>query len=532
MKAVSAQEMRRIDEVTINKYGIPASVLMAYAGRVVANYILDEFPNVSDIAVVCGSGNNGGDGFVVAYLLFNSGRNVKIFFAGNEEKLSETARVYYNVCKNAGLAIESFGDGTAQKISKAELVLDAVTGTGFAGSPRDSVARAISAINASGAIIIAIDVPSGLPSDGEAPEGEAVAADITVTIGLPKISLVTYPGKRWTGKLVLADIGFPRALTEADSLKAELIDAEYVCSRFPSARDADAHKNSWDHVLFVGGFDGMEGALLLAASAFFATGAGIATALATPHARAIIAGRVPELMTASIAAGNEWNELVEKCKHIKDVGGSGVPGEVRKLLGDFFAARRPFGFIVVGPGMGRGVLSRLVFDALLEGAADFGISRILIDGDGLYHFADYIKRKGAPSPEVLITPHFLEASRLCRREVDELKKNRFAAARNIAEVTASTVLLKGPASIVCDGTNSRINTTGNPALATAGSGDVLCGIIASLACRGISLLEAASLGAWVHGRAADLYVQETGKTAMKASDIIAHINEAIGGIAN
>lgn len=531
MKVVSAEEMRCIDESAINGYGIPAEVLMAFAGRIVANYIIDEFPQFSRIAVVCGSGNNGGDGFVVAYLLANSMRSVHVYFAGAEEKLSETARIYYTLCKNAGVQVEVFSDEHAFGVlDRFELIVDAVVGTGFSGTPRGMMAKAISAINRCNAIVLSIDVPSGLPSDGDAPQGEAVVANVTITIGLPKISLVTYPGKKWTGKLVLADIGFPRALSESDFLKAELIDKEYVCSRFPAARDADAHKHSWGHVLFVGGFDGMEGALILAASSLFEAGAGIATALTTPHARVVVAGKVPELMVSSIAEESAWNTLVEKCNHMKNPSSDGVPAEVKTILGNFFSARKPFAFAVIGPGMGRSVLSKAVFDALIEGAPGFGLSRILIDGDGLYHFAEYLKQKGRPPVDALITPHFLEAARICGKEVDDLKKNRFVAARDLAAATGAVVLLKGPASIICDETSWRINSTGNPALATAGSGDVLCGIIASFASRNIPLLEAASLGAWLHGRAADIHVRETDNTTMKASDIIARIGEAIRSI--
>lgn len=531
MKAVTAKQMRLIDEATIKDFGIPAEVLMAYAGRVVANYILDEFPARSRIAVVCGSGNNGGDGFVVAYLLSNSGRAARIYFAGKEEKLTDTARMYYSLCKNAGVPIECFGEADAEEtLHDAELIVDAIAGTGFAGAPRGTLAKAISAINQSNAIILSIDVPSGLPSDGEAPEGEAVVADITVTIGLPKISLVTYPGKKWTGRLVCADIGFPRVLTDSDNLTSELIDRQYVCWHFPDPRDADAHKTTWEHVLFVGGFDGMEGALLLASSAFFQTGAGIATALTTPGARNIVAGKVPELITASIAEADEWNKIIEKCNHIKNGSPESGLSEIRKYLNDFFSARKPFGFAVIGPGMGRGAISKAVFNALLDGAHDYGLSRILIDGDGLYHFAEYIQKRGPVRGEFLITPHFLEASRICGKTVDEIKKNRFAAARELAAMTGAVVLLKGPASIICDGVHWRINTTGNPSLATAGSGDVLCGIIASLASRGISLLEAASIGAWLHGQAADIHVRETCRNTMMASEIIARIGDAMRDI--
>jgi NAD(P)H-hydrate epimerase len=297
--------------------------------------------------------------------------------------------------------------------------------------------------------------------------------------------------------------------------------------RFPESRDIDAHKNSWEHVLFVGGFDGMEGALILAASAFFEAGAGIATALTTEGARRIIAGKVPELMTASFAAGERWNEIIEKCNSVKNDSVEGVIPEIRRMLADFFSARKPFPLAVIGPGMGRSVFSRAVCMALFEGLRDFGISRAVIDGDGLYHFAEYLSQSKPLHAEVLITPHFLEASRIGGKSVDDIRKNRFAAAGELARFSESIVLLKGPASIVSDGETWRINTTGNPALATAGSGDVLCGIIASIASRKVSLFEAASIGAWLHGAASDRYVRQKGKNAMKARDIIANLPEVL-----
>jgi hydroxyethylthiazole kinase-like uncharacterized protein yjeF len=525
MKAVTAEEMRRIDEEAIGRYGIPASVLMAYAGRVIANYLQDEFPRLRNAAVCCGAGNNGGDGFVVAYLLANSGWNVKIYFAGAEEKLSDAARTYFALCRNAGVPIESVSGNI--DFSWAEIIVDALLGTGFSGTPREPIASAIAAINASERLIVSIDVPSGLPSDGQAPEGKAVFADITVSIGLPKISLVTHPGKRWAGKLVLADIGFPRELTSSEDLCAELIDEMFVRSRFPVSRDIDAHKNSWEHVLFVGGFDGMEGALILAASAFFEAGAGIATALTTEGARNIIAGKVPELMTASFATGDRWYEILEKCNAIKDDHIESVIPEIRRMLADFFSARKPFPLAVIGPGMGRSVFSQAVCMALFEGLRDFGISRAIIDGDGLYHFAEYLSQSKPLHADVLITPHFLEASRICGKSVDDIRNNRFAAAGELSRLSKTVVLLKGPASIISDGVRWRINTNGNPALATAGSGDVLCGIIASIASRNIPLFEAASIGAWLHGAASDIYVQQRKKNAMKARDIIVNLPEVL-----
>jgi NAD(P)H-hydrate epimerase len=534
MKAVTAAEMRRIDERAIGEYGIPGELLMGYAGRVAANYILDNFRDVRSAAVFCGCGNNGGDGFVIAWLLANAGWDVKVFLAGAAEKLSVSAKIYHDICIKAALPVLEMADDMSSgpvDISFAGVVVDALLGTGFTGELRGAATGAVALINSSGLPVVAVDVPSGLPSDGAGPEGGAVMADVTVTMGLPKISLVTYPGKRWTGKLVLAEIGFPQRLTESDDIKTAMIDADYVSARWPAGRDADAHKNSSGHVLLVGGFDGMEGALLLTASACFETGAGLVTALTTGSARTVMAGKIPELMTAAIpgieSSGQEvpgevrdgiaWNGDMEKK----------LADEIARDLGKFFMEGRRYGVAVVGPGMGRGPLSKAVFRALMGNLENFGLARVIIDGDGLYHYAAWLAEKGASKADIIITPHFLEASRITGDTVEKLKANRFASAKALASKCGAVALLKGPATLVSDGVNTRINTTGNPALATAGSGDVLTGIIASLASRGLSSLDAASLGAWLHGRAADLFVSETGVEVMKASDIAAHIRKAV-----
>ncbi len=521
MKTVTAGEMRRIDERAIGEYGIPGELLMGFAGRVAANYIIDNFAGTR-AAVFCGCGNNGGDGFVVAYLLANAGWEVSIFLAGATEKLSESSKIYHGICVKAGLPVRPLPGGQdfeAMDISGADIVVDALLGTGFIGELRGPAAGAVALINRSGKRVISIDVPSGLPSDGEGPAGDAVRADVTVTMGLPKISLVTYPGKRWAGKLVLAEIGFPRALTESDDIAAEMIDAEYVAARLPAARDADAHKNSAGHVLMVGGFDGMEGALLLAASACFETGAGLVTALTTHRARSVIAGKIPELMTAAIP-GTGYEEIAAES----------VADSVDRGLGAFFGEGKRGVIALVGPGMGRGPLPRAVFRAIMENLKLYGLERVIIDGDGLFHYAEWLAENGPIDADIIITPHFLEASRITGDAVDALKANRFASAKALAAKSGAVALLKGPASIVSDGARARINTTGNPALATAGSGDVLAGIIASLASRGLGSLDAASLGAWLHGRAADLCVAETGSGVMKATDIVAFIRKTVAEI--
>jgi ADP-dependent NAD(P)H-hydrate dehydratase / NAD(P)H-hydrate epimerase len=258
----------------------------------------------------------------------------------------------------------------------------------------------------------------------------------------------------------------------------------------------------------------MEGAIIMTAEAAFQTGVGLATLLTTPGARAAIAGAVPELITRSLE------------------GGDGDEAAIAHGLEGFMAEDRRYGALVIGPGMGRGAYPRMVFDALIGMCADAGIPRVLIDGDGLYHLAAYLKGNALPrGVRFIITPHFLEASRLLGISVDDIKNNRFGAARMLAERTGCTALLKGPGTVIHDGADARINTTGNPALATAGSGDVLSGIIGALLLRDMPPLEAAALGAHLHGLAADLCCAEQGLEVMKATDGVRFIRKAMASLA-
>jgi ADP-dependent NAD(P)H-hydrate dehydratase / NAD(P)H-hydrate epimerase len=521
MKVVTAGEMQEIDRITIEERGMPAAVLMALAGRAVADRAASEIPCGGRIAVFCGTGNNGGDGYVAGYFLANAGYRVDLFAVGAEGKTPETARVYRDLCGASGLAIRALAG--AQDLAGLDLecydcIIDAILGTGFSGAARGTAADLIRAINDSDCYVLSVDVPSGLGSDGRAPEGEAVIADRTVTIGLPKLSLVTYPGKNFTGELTVADIGFPAALTAADSIRTELIDRDFfrdnaifeIESEY-TAR-ADSHKGDRGLLLLVGGFDGMEGAIMMAALAAFETGVGMASLLTTEGARRIIAGRVPELITMSLPA---------------DLDASAPdPGAVRTALAGLFEQKR-YGAVLVGPGMGRGALARAVCDALFSSARDLGIARMLVDGDGLFHLAGFIKRgKPDASAGIVVTPHFREASLLTGQTVDEIKGDRHGSAVRLARGLSCTTVLKGPATIVSDGDRHLVNTTGNPALAAAGSGDVLAGIVSALLLRRYTPLQAAGFGAWIHGRSADLYCAERSSDVLKSTDLLGYIRKA------
>lgn len=505
MKAVTAAEMREIDRISIEDNSIPAAVLMNNAGKAVADFIIKNFDN-TDADIFCGTGNNGGDGFTAAWYLKNYGAEPVIYIAGQKEKITPASMVFLHICENLEMEIIYLDENNIDSLCMrpGALIVDSLTGTGFEGMLRGVSLEIVKKINSSSSDVISVDIPSGLPSDGEAPEDEAVRADYTITMGLPKISLVTWPGKEYCGKLVVADIGFPRHLTENENLRVKLIDEELMQSMDVSALSDDIHKGDRGNTLIVGGMPGMEGAAMLTAEAMFRTGTGLVTIATSEVSRSNIAGKIPELMTAALP----------------DV----IDSESVKSLLDM----KRYSTLIIGPGLGRGAYSEAVFVSFIELAAQSGIDKILIDGDGLYQLAAYIKDKKLPAGvKCIITPHFLEASRLTGLSVDEIRNNRLRCCVDLAAQTGAIAVLKGPASIVSDGVNTCINTTGNRALATAGSGDVLSGITGALMNRIPDPLNAASAGVFIHGLCADIYAEMNNIDSMSASDILDYIRSSL-----
>jgi ADP-dependent NAD(P)H-hydrate dehydratase / NAD(P)H-hydrate epimerase len=509
MKAVTAREMQRIDSVTIGEYGVPGEVLMGLAGRAVFDRMRQLYPAHRNIAVFCGTGNNGGDGFVAAHLLHNTGVHVRVFCAGPEEKLSKSSHLYCTLCRKEGIEVTHSDSGTAAMIdlSRCDCVVDAIFGTGFRGPAEGITASLIEAINSWHGPVVSIDLPSGLPSDGEIPSGPVVRAAHTVTIGLPKISLVTFPGMEYAGSVSVADIGFPRILSESEDLLTDLVDEGFCAKRLRKTEPGDINKSQRGHLLLMGGFTGMEGAIIMTALAALKTGVGYISLITDEMARHAIAGSIPELMTAGLDL-----TLLQR-----------DPDGFFKDLDGRLAARR-HDTLVIGPGMGRSTAAADIFHHVIRFLPGYGITRVLVDGDGLYHLSGYLEKSALPGDiEFLLTPHLMEASRLLRIPVDEVRENRFSRSRQCAGKTGAVTLLKGPGTVISDGSRSLINTTGNPALATAGSGDILSGIIGALMLRDISVLEAAGIGAYLHGRAADRFVSDAEIRSMRATDLLDYL---------
>ncbi|HON15690.1 MAG TPA: NAD(P)H-hydrate dehydratase [Spirochaetota bacterium] len=507
MKVVTSDIMREIDRRAIEEFSIPAVVLMNNAGKSVADFIISRFKK-STVYIFCGTGNNGGDGFTAAFYLFNAGFNPVIYISGKKEKISSVSLIFLDICEKHKIPItyiteENF---SSIEIKTNSLIIDALTGTGFNGRLTGVMSHLVNFINTSDSPIISVDIPSGIPSDGHTPEGDFVRSDYTITMGLPKISLVTYPCKNFCGELIVADIGFPAQLTSDREIKTSLIEKDFVKSSMSKYPDDDIHKGNKGISLIVGGFDGMEGAALLSATAMFRTGTGLVTIATSESARHNIAGKIPEVMTFAInKEGSNIDNLFSK----------GIDT------------------LLIGPGLGRGDFSEKIFYEVMNSASICGVKNIIIDGDGLFFFASYIKNNGLSKDiDYIITPHFMEASRIMSIPVEEIRSNRYRFAIELAQKTGCITLLKGPASIVTDGEFTFINTSGNRALATAGSGDVLSGIIAALVNRVEEPLHAVCDAVFIHGLCASLWSEEFPKDSMSSSDIIHNIPKAIKKILN
>ncbi len=505
IKAVTSGEMREIDRIAIDEVGIPASVLMNNAGRSVADYILENFKE-KKISIFCGTGNNGGDGFTAAYYLANNRIIPVIYLSGKKDKLSETSNVFMNLCEKMKIEIHEIDEKNLNEVVIPEdsVIIDAVLGTGSTDSPRGIPLDFIRLINGSNGTVISIDIPSGLSSNGEYPSGECIKADVTITIGLPKISLVTYPCKQFCGRVIIQDIGFPYFLTTDSQLKVNLIDDFYFNALNIFNSTPDTHKGERGHTLIIGGFENMEGAALLTASALFNTGCGLVTIATQIKSRPIIAGKIPESMTLSLPDDPDTGSLSDLFESLKITS------------------------LIIGPGLGRTVYSEQIFKNTITFLKKNHIKRVLIDGDGLFHLAEFIKNEKLPGNiEFIITPHFLEASRILGKSVELLKLNRLESCKELSRFTGCITVLKGPSTIVSDGETSYINTTGNSGLATAGSGDVLTGIIGSFMNRCISAIEAAAAGVFIHGACADLFGSTAECSTMSASDIVLNIKSAL-----
>lgn len=510
IKAATSQEMMDIDRTAIERYGIPGTELMERAGLACVDKI-NEIYKLSNVYVLCGGGNNGGDGFVIARILHGEGRNVKVFLSVPASKLKGDAKINYVRAKKSGveiLPVKNFLTISSKIFTQNSIIIDALFGTGLSKDVRPPISDVIDKVNKLSSPVLSVDIPSGISSDTGQVMGSAIKADHTVTFGIPKRGHLLYPGAEYTGSLSIADIGFPQKLLTSSKIKVNLIQRSDALSLMPK-RPKDSHKGRYGHVLIVAGSRGKTGAALMAAKACLRTGAGLVT-IGIP---------------GSLVDTFQRRVTEEMILPLPDKGNGTLSSSAAPVILKFLKKRGSV--LAIGPGLSNDKeISELVCD-LIKGSA----APIVIDADGLNVMAgktSILKRSGAP---VILTPHSGEMARLLYGKVEDLQGDRINTAVSFAKKTKTYIVLKGaPTLTAIPSGDAFINSTGNPGMATAGTGDVLTGMISAFLAQGLSPKDASLLGVYMHGLAGDVAAAEKGEHSLIASDIIKAIPSAFRSI--
>lgn len=479
-----AAQVRELDRIAIQTFGIPGLTLMERAGRATFAALRRRWPEARRLAVLCGTGNNGGDGFVVARLAHEAGLVVEVLQVGDAARLAGDALAAAEALRAAGVEPRNFGPG---RFPEADVVVDALFGTGLEREVTGVWREAVGAINASGAGVVAVDIPSGLHADTGAVLGAAVRAQVTVTfIGL-KQGLFTAMGPDHCGTVLFDDLQVPPGVYASVTPAARRIRPEDLAVRL-APRPRGAHKGDHGHVLVVGGERGMAGAARMAGEAAARVGSGLVTVATRPEQAAVLAGVRPELMCHGVEGPRDLLPLLRRAT-----------------------------VVAIGPGLGRSRWAQGLFTAVLDTKLP-----LVVDADALNLLAAEPVARG----NWVLTPHPGEAARLLGSASQAVQADRFSAVAQLAQRYRAVAVLKGAGTLVqaedgavwlCD--------RGNPGMATGGMGDVLTGVIAGLAGQGLPLAEAAWAGVHLHAVAGDAAARD-GERGMLALDLMPHLRRA------
>jgi NAD(P)H-hydrate epimerase len=511
MRILNAEQMREADRRTIHDIGIPSLVLMENAGRQTVAAMESLYSGLAErrVALVCGKGNNGGDGFVIARSLHQRGVPVSVFLIGHVAEVKGDARVNLEILGRLGLTVVEVADESAwelhiTEIEQHDLIVDALFGTGLSAPLAGFYETVVADLNECGIPIVSVDMPSGLSADTPDVIGPAIEATVTVTLAAPKLPLVLPPGEAKSGEVVIADIGIPSdVIAQLEGPHIELLTRDGM-RPLVQPRAADAHKGDFGHVLVVAGSMGKSGAAVLAGLGALRSGAGLTT-VATPRScQPIVAAQAPEYMTEGL-------------------------DETPAGTVDFAAVETVLGFgadvLVVGPGLGRGEsVTAFVRELVVKSAAP-----IVLDADGLNAFGgDASALVGREGRDLVITPHPGEMARLLGCAVQDVQADRLGLAGDFARAHKLYVVLKGYRTIVATPEGKIfVNPTGSAGMATGGTGDVLAGMIGAWLAQLLDAEAACRLAVYLHGSAGELADADTGEVSMTAGDLADHIGDAI-----
>lgn len=505
MKILSSEQMRSIDRRAVEQFGIPSMVLMENAALAVVDAIFAHYPQTERAAIFCGPGMNGGDGLAVARHLENRGVVPTVLLIG-AEGMKGDAGTNLEICRRLGLPmqevsdVDSLDDALAEA-SQADLIVDAIFGSGLNRPAEGLFADAITGMMNLRLPVVAIDLPSGLQGSSAAAVEPVVQADITVTFAQPKIAHVFSPAAVYCGEVIVADISIPSAAVEAENCMLSLITPQEVQALIPP-RIADSHKGSYGHVAIIAGSEGKSGAAILAARGAIRGGAGLVTVVTDPQTAAVVDGASIESMTFPITSHADSLHAL------------------RQFLGKITA-------VAIGPGLPE---TKEGFELVHKLIAEIELP-LVVDASALNAYQGQIQKLGKPGRATILTPHPGELARLIGRTKQEIQRDRISAASDAARASGCLVLLKGHQTLVAEPDGRvAVNNTGNPGMASGGMGDVLTGIIAAFLAQEMAPFDAACAAAYLHGFAADMLRDEKSDIGLGAVEVADKLPEAIARV--
>lgn len=477
-----AEQVRAMDEYAIKTLGISGTVLMERAGAAAFKVLQARWPEARNVTVICGTGNNGGDGFVVARLAAEAGLVVKVLIVGDHNHLQGDALAAYQRLQSVDIEPLAY---TEEALERCDLIVDAILGTGLSGEVKAERREAIEQINQHAAPVFALDVPSGLNADSGDVEGAAIRAALTLTFIALKRGLYTGEAVDYTGEVVLDSLSLPMVVYAQQDVDVERVDyTKYTPMLAPRSRNS--HKGHYGHVLIIGGETGFTGSVRMAGEAAARVGAGLVSiGTRASHAAGLNAGR-PELMVHGLEQESLFHQLAERAN-----------------------------VIAIGPGLGQGHWGQEMLRLALESDLP-----LVVDADAL----NILSQTPRHNPRWILTPHCGEASRMLGQSTQEIQRDRFSVARALQAEYGGAIVLKGAGTLIAaQDTPLRLCCGGNPGMASGGMGDVLTGIIAGLLAQGIDQASAAAMGVCLHAHAGDAAARAAGERGLLASDLMSWI---------
>lgn len=521
-----AREAKEIDGISIHKIGVPSFVFMERAAMKVADCVAEIAEKKRDrILIVCGMGNNGGDGVAAGRILMEQGFEVVIALVGDENSASEEMKQQLFVARNLSIPVI-----TDPVIAEYSIVVDAIFGIGLTRDVKGDYAGIIAEINESQATVISVDIPSGIDASSGKVLGTAVQADYTVTFGVNKRGLVLFPGTLYAGNVQVADIGFPKSAVEEAAPAVVSYEREDVERLFPK-RIKRSNKGSYGSTLIIAGSKQISGAAYFAAAAAYRVGSGLVRVFTHENNRQMLQTKLPEALLTTYQGTERLPEEYMDDTFSKEEDVPFLEQDSEKEESEVFVQQLQdelarASSVVIGPGLGTSRMAELLLHEVLK-ITDIPV---LIDADGLNllsRFPEYFNEDGRIqlSDNFVLTPHLKEMSRLLGQEVEEIQDSLIDTACRYTK--GATLVLKDARTVVSDGMRIYLNQSGNNALAKGGSGDVLSGIIGGLLARGMEPYRAAALGVYLHGLTAEEYVKEGSFSTMLATDILEQLSKLL-----